>query len=184
MRNIVKIVSVLSGLLVFSAANAGELAVTGSMEATYKTGGTDGTVGNPLGMDRELKFAGSTELDNGMTVSVMQDTSDALAFGNSQIAIASDLGTLYLGSDSDPVDSIDDITPSAYEEANGSGPSDFEGYTAIHYADDIDSIKYRTWFVNADGDYFKADDGDSDSIAEITDADEVATLLTDSGYIA
>jgi len=121
MRNIVKIVSVLSGLLVFSAANAGELAVTGSMEATYKTGGNDGTVGNPLGMDRELKFAGSTELDNGMTVSVMQDTSDALAFGNSQIAIASDLGTLYLGSDSDPVDSIDDITPTAYEEANGSG---------------------------------------------------------------
>jgi outer membrane protein OmpU len=91
------------------------------MEATYKTAGQEATTGNPLGMDRELKFAGSTELDTGMTVSVMQDTSDAFAFGNSQIAIASDLGTVYLGSDSDPVDSIDDITPSAYEEANGSG---------------------------------------------------------------
>ena len=121
MKNIVKIVSVLSGLLVFSAVNAGELTVTGSMEATYKSGGKDGTVGNPLGMDRELKFAGSTELDNGMTVSVMQDTSDALAFGNSQLALSTDFGTLYVGSDSDPVDAIDDITPSAYEEANGSG---------------------------------------------------------------
>ena len=28
---------------------------------------------------------------------------------------------IYVGSDSDPVDAIDDITPSAYEEANGSG---------------------------------------------------------------
>ncbi len=120
MKNIVKIVSVLSGLLAFSAANAGTLSVTGSMEATYTTAGST-TTGNPLGMDKELKFSGSTELDNGMTVSVMQDTSDALVFGNSQISIAGDLGSVYLGSDHDPVDAIDDITPSAYEEANGSG---------------------------------------------------------------
>jgi hypothetical protein len=74
-------------------------------------------------MDRELKFAGSTELDNGITVSVMQDTSDNLAFGNSQIAFGNigGMATVYVGSDSDPVDAIDDITPSAYEEANGSG---------------------------------------------------------------
>ena len=38
-------------------------------------------------------------------------------------------------------------------------------------------------FVNADGDYFKADNGNSDNITEISDADEIATLLTDSGYI-
>ena len=120
MKNIVKIVSVLSGLLAFSAANAGTLSVTGSMEATYTTAGST-TTGNPLGMDKELKFSGSTELDNGMTVSVMQDTSDALAFGNSQIAIAGDMGSIYIGSDHDPVDAIDDITPTAYEEANGSG---------------------------------------------------------------
>lgn len=120
MKNIVKIVSVLSGLLAFSAANAGTLSVTGSMEATYTTAGST-TTGNPLGMDKELKFAGSTELDNGMTVSVFQDTSDALAFGNSQIAIAGDMGSIYIGSDHDPVDAIDDITPTAYEEANGSG---------------------------------------------------------------
>ena len=28
---------------------------------------------------------------------------------------------IYVGSDGSPVDAIDDITPSAYEEANGSG---------------------------------------------------------------
>ena len=55
------------------------------METTYQSE-TTGVTGNPLGMDKELKFSGSTELDNGITVSVMQDTSDALAFGNSQIS--------------------------------------------------------------------------------------------------
>jgi len=78
---------------------------------------------------------------------------------------------------------VAELTEIGIEEANGDGPSDFDGYSPIHFADDIDGIKYRTWFVNADGDYFKADDGNSDSIAEITDADEIATLLTISGYI-
>ena len=125
---ITRILVALSFLFAVSNVNAGEMTVTGNMEATYITGsGTDNTTGNPLGMDKELKFAGSTELDSGITVSVMQDTSDALAFGNSQIAFGNiavpALGaiTLYVGSDSDPIDAIDDVTPSAYEEANGSG---------------------------------------------------------------
>ena len=119
---ITKILVALSFLFAVSTANAGELTVTGSMETTYATHG-NATTGNPLGMDRELKFAGSTELDSGITVSVMQDTSDALALGNSQIAFSNIMGmaTIYVGSDSDPMDSIDDITPTAYEEANGSG---------------------------------------------------------------
>jgi hypothetical protein len=119
---ITKILVALSFLFAISTAHAGELTVTGNMEATYHTQG-DKTTGNPLGMDRELKFAGSTELDNGITVSVFQDTSDNLGYGNSQIMFGGVAGMfdIYVGSDSDPVDAIDDITPSAYEEANGSG---------------------------------------------------------------
>lgn len=78
---------------------------------------------------------------------------------------------------------VAELTEIGTETANGSGASDFDDYSPIHFADDIDGIKYRTWFVNADGDYFKTDDGNSDNIAEITDADEIATLLADSGYI-
>ena len=119
---ITKILVALSFLFAVSTANAGELSVTGSMEATYNTQG-ENTTGNPLGMDRELKFSASTELDNGVTVSVMQDTGDSLTYGNSQISFGNVGGfaTIYVGSDSDPIDAIDDITPSAYEEANGSG---------------------------------------------------------------
>ena len=78
---------------------------------------------------------------------------------------------------------VAELTEIGTETANGSGPSDFDDYLPIHFDDDIDGIKYRTWFVNADGDYFKTDDGNSDNIAEITDADEIATLLADSGYL-
>ena len=47
---------------VVTSANAGELTVTGNMQTTYQTE-VDGTTGNPFGMDRELKFSGTTELD-------------------------------------------------------------------------------------------------------------------------
>ena len=70
------------------------------------------------------------------------------------------------------------------ETASGEGPSDFGGYTPIHYDDSVSGVDYRTWFVDANGDYFKADNGNSDSIVQITDSDEINTLLTDSGFIA
>ena len=119
---ITKILVALSFLFAVATAQAGTLTVTGNMEATYQSE-PEKTTGNPIGMDRELKFAGSTELDNGITVSVFQDTSDNLGYGNSQIAFGNVMGlaTIYVGSDGDPVDAIEDVTPSAYEEANGSG---------------------------------------------------------------
>lgn len=123
---ITKILVALSFLFAAVTANAGTLTVTGNIEATYQSE-QDNVTGNPLGMDKELKFAGSTELDNGITVSVMQDTGEQLTFGNSQIAFGNVLGlaTIYIGSDADPLDGKDDITPTAYEEANGSGSGDY-----------------------------------------------------------
>ena len=117
-----KILVALSFLFAVSTANAGELSVTGSIQATYQSE-SDRTTGNPLGMDRELTFSASTELDNGMTVSVMQDTGDDLDFGNSLITFGNvgGLVDINIGSDGSPLDAIDDITPTAFEEANGSG---------------------------------------------------------------
>ena len=116
---ITKILVALAFLFSVSTANAGELSVTGSMEVTY-TSEVDNTTGNPLGMDRELKFSGSTELDNGITVSVMQDTDDNLTYGNSKITFGGVAGLvdIYVGTDGSERDAVDDITPTAYEEAN------------------------------------------------------------------
>ena len=123
---ITKILVALSFLFAVSTAKAGELTVTGSIQATYMSE-VDRTTGNPLGMDRELEFSASTELDNGMTVSVMQDTDDTLGFGNSLITFGGvgGLVDVYIGSDGSPLDAIDDITPSAFEEANGSGSGSY-----------------------------------------------------------
>ena len=115
---ITKILVALAFLFSVSTANAGELSVTGSMEVTYQSE-VDRTTGNPLGMDRELTFSGSTELDNGMTVTVMQDTDDSLTYGNSKITFGGVAGLvdIYVGTDGSELDAIDDITPTAYEEA-------------------------------------------------------------------
>ena len=124
---ITKILVALSFLFAVSTANAGELTVTGNMETTYITN-QDGTTGNPFGMDRELKFAGSTELDNGMNMSVMQDFGDDGSFGDGKITFGNvgGLVDIYVGTDGSELDAIDDITPTAFEEANGSGSGTYQ----------------------------------------------------------
>ena len=69
------------------------------------------------------------------------------------------------------------------EEPNGSGPSDFDGYEAIHFDDNIADagVMYRAWFIK-EGVFYKADNGDSSSISEISDDAEIESLIADSGY--
>jgi hypothetical protein len=124
---ITKILVALSFLFAVSTAQAGEMTVTGSMQATYQSE-PDKVTGNPLGMDREIKFAGSTELDNGMNMSVMQDFGDDGAFGDAKITFGNVMGMvdIYVGTDGSEVDAIDDITPTAFEEANGSGSGTYQ----------------------------------------------------------
>jgi len=119
---ITKILVALSFLFAVSTAHAGEMTVNGSMQATYQSE-VDRTTGNPLGMDREISFTGSTELDSGINMSVMQDFTDAGAFGDAKITFGNVGGMvdIYVGTDGSEMDAIDDITPTAFEEANGSG---------------------------------------------------------------
>ena len=124
---ITKILVALSFLFAVSTAQAGEMAVTGSMQATYQSE-PDKVTGNPLGMDREITFEGSTELDNGMNMSVMQDFGDDGAFGDAKITFGNvgGLVDIYVGTDGSELDAIDDITPTAFEEANGSGSGSYQ----------------------------------------------------------
>ena len=186
---ITKIFVALSFLFAAVTANAGTLTVTGNMEATYQSE-QDSVTGNPLGMDKELKFAGSTELDNGITVSVMQDTGEQLVFGNSQIAFGNILGlaTIYIGSDADPMDGKDDITPSAYEEANGSGSGSYvvTGTTSSDIGVNANQmgigIKIGVPFLGAlDAKYYPKADGDKN---EDNTASEATSSSVGSAYSA
>ena len=103
-----------------------------------------------------------------------------------------DVSAYYLTNDSDKAAAdtlldakVAELTDIGAETAGGEGPSEFGDYTEIHFDDTIGGgVDYRTWFVDANGHYFKCDNGNSDNITAVSDGAEITTLLTDSGYIA
>ena len=65
-------VSALCGsLAAVSAANAGDLSVTGGVDMSWISLTMITTTGNPIGMGSNLTFSGSGELDNGWGVSII-----------------------------------------------------------------------------------------------------------------
>ena len=121
MKNITKVgLSALAGALAITSVNAGEMSMSGSIEASYTKGSGYKTTGNPLGMDKELSITGSGELDNGTTVSYKQTITDAMAFNDSELVFGNVLGMadVALTSTGSPLSAIDDVTPTAFEEAN------------------------------------------------------------------
>ena len=64
MKQLKIVVALVTGLFAFTSVNAGELTVTGSMQATYQSE-IDRQTGNPLGMNTDLTFTGSTDTDFG-----------------------------------------------------------------------------------------------------------------------
>ena len=122
MKNITKVgLSALAGALAFTSVQAGSMSISGSMEGSFtKKGGSSSS--QPLGMDKELSITGSGELDNGVGVAYKQTTTDALAFSDSELVFT---GVPFLGdasialtSTGSPISAIDDVTPTAFEEAN------------------------------------------------------------------
>jgi len=122
MKTLKILVALFAGLLAFTSVKAGELSVTGSMQATIQSE-VDDTTGNPLGMNTDLTFSGSTDTDFGTATWTM--ATDGTFLGESgadhSFKIATDFGTIGIGNSGDAANAVDDITPSAFEEANGSG---------------------------------------------------------------
>jgi outer membrane protein OmpU len=115
-------ISALAGTLAtLSAAQAGSLSVSGSAAVTYVQNDSDEVTGNPIGMSKDITFNGSGELDNGWTVSVMHDLTDAAAWASSSLSIGmGSLGTLIIDQDTgaDMGSALDNVVPTAFEEAD------------------------------------------------------------------
>jgi hypothetical protein len=127
MKQLKIIVAFVAGLFSFTSVQAGELTVTGTMQATYQSE-VDNLTSNPLGMNTDLKFSGSTDTDFGTATWSMATDGTFLggATGNvngndHSLKLATSYGTFGLGNTGDAANAVDDITPSAFEEANGSG---------------------------------------------------------------
>jgi len=122
MNNLKKIgLSALAGTLASLSAQAGELTVTGTAELSYVQRDNDEITGNPIGMNKNIGFAGSGELDNGWTVGYTQGTTDSFALSSASVSIGmGSLGTIYVdsGVGADMGSALDNVVPIAFEEAD------------------------------------------------------------------
>ena len=112
-------------LAAISAANAGELSVTGGADMTYTSLG-GAVTGNPIGMGSNFNLKGSGELDNGWTYSVTTAFGNAGAFSAANIGLTmGGLGKLNFnqGNSGNGIAAIDDKMPTAWEESWGAGLS-------------------------------------------------------------
>jgi len=110
-------------LAAISAANAGELTVTGGVDMSWISL-DDETTGNPIGIGSNLTFSGSGELDNGWSValSVAHVNKDQFSAANVTVTVPT-LGDVQItqGVTGTGIDRMDDMTPNVWEEAYGTG---------------------------------------------------------------
>ena len=108
-----------------SAANAGDMTVTGGVDMSwYSAGGGSGVTGNPIGMGSNLTFKGNGEFDNGWVVDLTVAMLNQDAYSNTNITVTmGGLGKLDFnqGNSANGIDAFDDKMPTAWEEPWGMG---------------------------------------------------------------
>jgi hypothetical protein len=134
------LVGSLASLIVFASAQAGELTVSGSMEVSKTSLGNQDT-GNGIGQENELAITGSTELDNGTTVSYKQTIGDTFGFNDSELVFGTSYGTIGVRSTGGTIEDIDNIVPTAFEEAEALWPSS-TGWQDVGLTDGTMGITY------------------------------------------
>ncbi len=127
MNKLTKIgVSALCGsLAAVSAAHAGDMTVSGSVDMSWISFDDEAT-GNPIGMGSNVSFTGTGELDNGWGVKFAVDATNALAYSSANVTVTvPGLGDVLIsqGLSGTGINRMDDITPTAWEEAYGAGLS-------------------------------------------------------------
>jgi outer membrane protein OmpU len=122
----------LAGSLVAVTAQAGELSVTGGANVTYVTKSGDNTA-QSLGNDKDVKFSGSGELDNGWTFAIHTLTKDDMTVSSTATVMTmGSLGSIGLGTGggTNVAGAYDEPIPTAYEEnsdAGGQGAGNYVG---------------------------------------------------------
>ena len=112
-------------LAAISAANAGDLTVTGGADLTWISK-DKAVTGNPLGIGSNFGFSGSGELDNGWTVDLSIAHTNVGAYSNASVTIGvPGVGDIKFnqGGSGTGIQRMDDMTPTVWEEADGAGQS-------------------------------------------------------------
>ena len=112
-------------LAAIAAANAGTLSVTGGADLTFTSLGEDVT-GQPVGMGSNVTFKGSGELDNGWLVDLAIANANGAAYSAANVTVTmGGLGKINVnqGNSGNGIQAMDDMMPTAWEEAAGAGLS-------------------------------------------------------------
>jgi len=151
-------------LAAISAANAGDMTVTGGVDMTW-TSLENGATGNPIGIGSNLTFKADAELDNGWTWALSVANLNASAYSAAAVNIVmGGLGELNLnqGNSGNGVHAYDDKMPTAWEEswgnalgtgvklANGAGSSMNISYTTPKIAGTTIELVYAPAMGAAD----------------------------------
>ena len=167
MNNLKKVgLTALAGTLVSVSANALDLSVTGGASISF-AGEEKQTTGNGWSMNDGVTFTASGEMDNGFNVTVKQviDSSDGNAgaiMDTRQLTIdMGDQGTLTFTGDggSSVLDAVDDVTPTANEEAwadvtgASAAPGGTGGLNMFHYSNSslMDGVKLSASYTPSNG---------------------------------
>ena len=144
MNKITKLgVSALCGsLAAVSAANAGELTVSGGADLSWQSM-DDESQGGPIGIGSNYGLAGSGELDNGWTVDLGINMKNKNIYSNTDVTVTvPTLGAFIIsnGVSGTGIDRMDDVTPNVWEEAYASGLS--TGIQTVYGGSSATGVEY------------------------------------------
>jgi len=170
-------------LAAISAANAGDLTVTGGADVTYFSHG-GAVTGNPFGMASAVTFKGSGELDNGWTFTATIAEGDGVAYSATNVdLVMGGLGSINFnqGNSGNGIAAYDNVLPTAWEEAHGAGLSG--GVKTVLGVGSSDNVQYSLpKFLGTEIKLTYAhDQGTSDTADKTTKSSNTAT---DRGYDA
>jgi len=176
-------ISALAGSLAAFSAQAFEASVSGGAEITISHEGGSDVTGNPLGARKNITFSGSGELDNGWGISVFHALGDTHAYSSSVYSF--DLGaagtvSLDSGSAGHGAAGIDNIVPTAYEEADygfTTGANDIGGAASGEYIGYSNTIGGATLLAAYNPDRGGATQGDGGSAEGSGAAWDIAVKL-------
>jgi len=135
-----------SSLAAVSAANAGEMTVTGGVDMSWMSlGGNSAVTGNPIGMGSNLTFKGDGELDNGWTFAITVAMLNQDAYSNTNVTVTmGGLGELDFnqGNSGNGIDAFDDKMPTAWEEPWGAGLG--TGVQLVRGVGTSNNVQYKT----------------------------------------
>jgi outer membrane protein OmpU len=104
-----------------SAANAGDLTVSGGADMTWVSQ-EKAVVGQPIGLGSNYTFSGDGVLENGWTVDLNIQIANGNAYSNTNVTIGlPGMGDVRIdqGVSATGIQRLDDITPNVWEEADG-----------------------------------------------------------------